>query len=584
MKKVGIAGLLMLLVASMAAPVLAWDFFMKGETEWRYRYWTRLGNDDIFGRMSANNVNLGINHLQTFPTASTTNRGSGTFGVLAGENRFGADMQRTDYRMTVFPRIDVNKAIHVEASVNLTSLGIWSDGQPLVGSGLEATTTNPGYANSLHVPIQDRPVAVNVPNTYVTLQWLKTNITTPILEFSIGYKTSKIGMGLWKHQCNRASASFGVTAHYGPFEIEFSPYFGRDQSAWTLGAARSRIEGNGASQRQEDRRDYFKALLFDIKYTNGPICIQLVSDSYHQPNSQVPDARGAAINPTQTPNEDTLRYRIATAVRYFNGWFFFNAEADWLNRWTSGRGAAESPVLVSQNQNNQAWLYGLETGCLWGPSKLTVNYVRATGDDPSTRQTTEDAAASDQGMSACYMKDWGYLMYYMYGAGDGWDATGCGQPTNFHHAGAKIDYAVASNLNLFVLGAYAWRDQPNAYRLGGNYRLGIQDWTNEDIRLAQTGTFTGHAAPDHAGNIGWEIDLGANWKVLEHLTWNTTFALWRPGAWWSYACPDTASIYRAGIAPNDNPNNPAGEAIATAGRGRRIDPLIAVETTFFIGF
>ena len=41
---------------------------------------------------------------------------------------------------------------------------------------------------------------------------------------------------------------------------------------------------------------------------------------------------------------------------------------------------------------------------------------------------------------------------------------------------------------------------------------------------------------------------------------------------------------RAGIAPNENPNNPAGEAIATAGRGRRIDPLIAVETTLFISF
>lgn len=579
MKAFGRIMIVTLLLSSLAIPAFAWDFHMKGETEWRYRYWTRTGNNDIFGAMDRL-VDLGINHLQTFPTAATTNRGSGTFGVLAGENRFGADMQRVDYRTTLFPKIGVNKAISVEASVNLTSLGIWSDGQPLVGSGIAATTTNPGYVNSLYVPIQDRPVNVDVPNTFVTLQWLKTSIKTPMLDFSIGFKNSKIGMGLWKHACNRASSSFSVSAHYGPFKIGFSPYFGREQSAWTLGTARSRIEGNGASQRQEDRRDYFRAFEGEIEYNNGPLSLQIVSDSYHQPNSPVPDARFAAIAGGARPNEDILRYRLAFAAKYFNGRFFFDAEADWFTRWRSGRGTADSSVLVRQNRDNEAWLYGLETGVVAGPSKVTLNYVRATGDDPSTRHTTEDAADSEQGLNACYMKDWGYLMYYMYGTGDGWDAAGYGQPTNFHHLGAKLDYAVASNLNVFGLFAYAWRDHPNAYTLGGDGRGGIRPFTNDDIRLAQLGQSTLRAVPDHAREIGWEVDGGVAWKLLENLTWNTTFAWWKPGSWWSYAYPDTAALYRATAGGAVTSNYP----IATSRAGRNIDPLFAVETTLMINF
>jgi hypothetical protein len=142
MRRLVLTGLAFLVVFPLGASVFAWDFSMNGEIEYRYRYWTRTGNQDIFGSMNEA-VNLGINHLQTFPTTATTNRGSGAFGVLAGENRFGADMQLNDYRVTIFPKIVVNPAIEITASVNLTSLGIWSDGQPLIGSGIPGALPSP---------------------------------------------------------------------------------------------------------------------------------------------------------------------------------------------------------------------------------------------------------------------------------------------------------------------------------------------------------------------------------------------------------------------------------------------------------
>jgi hypothetical protein len=607
MRRFVFLGLAFVLLAVTSAPVFAWEYSMKGEAEWRYRYWTRTGNNDIFGTMDSTIVNLGLNHLLTFPTSATTNRGSGTFGVLAGENRFGADMCLNDYRVTIYPKIKVNAAIDLTASINLTSLGIWSDGEPLLSRRISAVTTvtgtggppltgvtatstafgmgNPGYINSLYVPIQDRPVNVDVPNTYLTVQWLKLAIKTPMLNFSIGYKDSKIGMGLWKHSCNRASSSFSVSADYGPFKIGFSPYFAREQSSWALGTSRSRIEGNGSTQRQEDRRNYFHAWEGEVEYSNGPLVLQLVSDSYHQPNSpDVSNARGDALT-VNRPTEDILRYRFAFAAKFNNGRLFANAEVDWFNRWRSGRGTAENSLLVREGRDNTAWIYGAEIGCFGGPSKVTVNYVRATGDDPSTRHTTEISEQGDSGVTACYMKEWGYLMYYMYGTGDGWDAAGYGQPTNFQHVGGKLDYAIAANLNIAGVFAYAWRDQPTSYRLGGNYRLGIQPWLNEDIRQSQLGTFRGHAVPDSARVIGWEADVAVDWKILENLTWRTIGAYWQPGNWWSYAYPNTAAIYRAGVAPNSNStSSAAGEALAIRGIGRTIDPLMSVETSILVSF
>ena len=613
MKRFVLIGLAILVIASLTAPVFAWEFSMKGETEYRYRYWTRTGNNDIFGSMGGT-VDLGLNHLQTFPTTAQTTRGGGQpfgstafFGVLAGQNNFGSDMQLNDYRMTLYPKFVVNPAIEVTAGVNLTSLGVWSDGQPLMGSGFGVGTSgglgsarSPGFVNSLYVPNQDEAIGANVPATYVTLQWLKTSIKTPMLDFSIGYKATKLGMGLWKHEFNRPSASFDVSAVYGPFRFGFAPYFGRNQSSWALGTAAggafgagtnptSRIEGAGAAQRQTDRRNYFKAFVGYMEYSNGPLYVVLASDSYVQPSAPAVLARGAALPAAPTnPGTETIRYRPTVAMKYFNGRYFFNAELDWFTRWQSGRGAGSTlptdPNLVSQKQDNDAFLYGLETGFLCGPAKVTANYVVATGDDPSIRHTTDDAAASEAGLNAGYIKDWGYLMYYMYGTGDGWDAAGNGQPTNFHHLGGRLDYAVASNLNLFAVYAYAWRDNPTAYRLGGDYRIGAQQWTNEDIRLSQLGTFRGHTVPDSARDIGWEVDLGINWKLLENLTWDTTLAYWKPGTWWAYAYPNTAELNRLGYTPSAVANSAFGEASATQQLGREIDALFSVETRLLVSF
>jgi len=494
-------------------------------------------------------------------------------GVLAGENNYGADMTLNDNRLTIYPKITVNQAIAVDGSVNFTSLGIWSNGRPYDQTDVY------GWVNDLYVPIADRPLASHIPNTFVTVQWLRGTLNTPMANFSLGYRTSAFGIGLWMHGLNRASSSFSVSIPYGPFQFVFAPYFSRNATGWGT----TRITGAGSVERQDDRRNYFRALFGQIIYRSGLLEFQFMSNSYFQPSSPAVTARGVALAANR-PTQDTLRYRFGLALKYSGGRFFFSGEADWYNRWTSGRGVGQTTTLVREGVDNDGWVYGAEVGTFAGPTKVTLNYVRATGNDTSTRKTTDDAIDCQDGISSPYIKPWGYLMYYMYGAGDGWDAAGYGQPTNLHHAGLRIDYAIASNLNVSLVYSRAWRDQPGAYRLGGDYRIRAQVWANEDIRLSQEGGFRGQAVPDSARDIGWETDLGVDWKLLEGLTWSTTFAYWQPGNWWSYAYPNTAHLYRIGVVPNNNPNTAAGEANATWNLGREIDGLFSVETKLLVNF
>ena len=612
-----------LLLSASAMPAFGWEFTMRGEWEMRYRYWNRTGDHDIFGYMDGTMVDLGINHLKTFPTSSinepvvppgnvqagnplisvrptaNTNPPTGWrqgFGVLAGENSFGAEMSYIDNRMTLLPEVKVNPAIAVTANISLTSLGIWTDGEPYKTA---QATPGAGFVNSVYVPMNECFSGTDVPQTYVTVQWLKAVVKTPMLDFIMGYRPSGVGMGLWKNAGQYPSASFEVVTYYGPFRIGLIPYLGRSQSSWLTNSpvtgTSSRNEGPKAYQRQELRRDFFRALEGEIFYDNGPLNIWIQSDTYAQSHTNRVVSRdldtgqpGAftAATATGLPDTDFRRYRITTGFRYFNGRLFWNAEYTFLYQWHAGKGRAVSntSLLRAIDKDVDAAIWGTEFGAIAGPAKFTFNYVGASGEDPSLR-TAMEAYNGDEGFSSMYIKDWGFLMYELYGTGSCWDVAGLGQPSNFRHVGGRLDYAVASNLNVFGLFSYAWREHPNAFRLGGDYVSSAQRFSNDDIFLSQQGTFRGHAVPDSARDIGWEVDAGFDWKLLEGFTWSTKACIWQPGSWWVYAYPDTAHLYRLNGNPVSNlTTTAANEANATFDLGRKIDPLFGVQATLLITF
>jgi hypothetical protein len=91
-----------------------------------------------------------------------------------------------------------------------------------------------------------------------------------------------------------------------------------------------------------------------------------------------------------------------------------------------------------------------------------------------------------------------------------------------------------------------WADRVgNAYGWGYLSPLTPRRLTGETDTLIPPnvfGAYRGNAAnprrtiPDN--NLGWEIDAGFDWKILEGFNINATFGYWQPGKWFNYACVD----------------------------------------------
>ncbi len=102
---------------------------------------------------------------------------------------------------------------------------------------------------------------------------------------------------------------------------------------------------------------------------------------------------------------------------------------------------------------------------------------------------------------------------------------------------ARLDYAAAANLNLYGTFFYANRTS-HGYSwgcIGPNAGLGAFA-TTPDGNL--NFNFNRYAAspniPDTA--LGYEIDAGVDWKLLEGWTASAFVCYWQPGKWFNYAC------------------------------------------------
>jgi hypothetical protein len=572
-------------LSTYSSPSHGWEFTMKGEIATRTRYVSRTGPYDIFGAMDADTVNLGVNHIKNWPTPAPSNRHNDVRGVLAGEPGFGSDAVLTEFRSTLFPKLQVNKAIWAEGSVNLTSVGVHSGGRPYDNAPSGTVPTNSGgFHNTLWVPINVKMPGTNVPNTMVTVQWWRLSVRFPMFDFSVGMKPYTFGTGLIYNRGQNSASSMAFTAHYGPWTIGQGFYHGRTGSGWNVFARDSLSPLN--FWRKDSEIDYLGTVNFMLFYNSGPLSIGFSLDSWRglaytgNYGSRNPDGTPGARPVGRNPIPDLVEYDVYLAVKYSDGKYFFNGEAVrfWNDR--SGRGVANDlGTQVRQNQDMLAWTYGVETGVVTGPAKFSLSYVRSTGDDPSTRETSEEGWDGEP-VSAYYMRPWAYLMYWTYGTGMSFGPGGHGQISNFHHVGCRLDYAVATNLNLFGVWSHAWRDQPGAYRLGGNYLHTQQRFTNDDLLAAQLGQDV-RPVPQYADRIGWEADIGFQWKLLEGFTWKLTLAYWQPGNWWSHAYPNTAAIYRntpANAIPNPNP------ALARMNPDRKIDPLLGLESVLLVEF
>jgi hypothetical protein len=79
--------------------------------------------------------------------------------------------------------------------------------------------------------------------------------------------------------------------------------------------------------------------------------------------------------------------------------------------------------------------------------------------------------------------------------------------------------------------------------------------------------------PDSA--LGYEIDAGLDWKLLEGWTVSVTAAYWQPGKWFSYACIDrSVSAWETGTTGNFFGTRPS----------RSVDPVIGGQFSLNFAF
>ncbi|MFH0825622.1 MAG: hypothetical protein V2B18_22940 [Pseudomonadota bacterium] len=643
MKKLWTLMLAGLLIAAFTAPALAWEFHMKGEFEFRYRYLARMGAHDLFG-----NADIAQN-LAGYPTvvdttlggvAQNTARMIGFAGPIGNVVRYGghslrgSDAAYTEQRMELNPEIRVNQAIRWRGIYGIqgTLNGNWfsNDGvgpaaaRDATGAVEASSASNMGVGfgrPNFLAPQHNagwwfvHSANLNAESPMTSGAWRASWITaqTPWGIIAAGRRPSGFGLG-WStlHERDVTTSSVAIVAPYGPLTIILSHHL------HDSGEDAEPSSNNGAmtwqtSTDQNEARSWESA--YAVRYTAGNVDLGTLSRIVYYRNTHTVGGpydrvRNAAFAATagvtsgvafqQAPNNDKSTAVQAawfgtravdgngafqnwgatgdvnfllqvTYLKYNNGRFFFNGEYDF--EWLESRRNGARPVSGWTN----AWM--LELGTVLGPTKFTLAHFFKSGHDRraanlNVGQALGGAAvgvmAHDQwtsfltfaGADEC-MKPYQFILGIYGGGNNSYDVAGYPTWGDFVGYAARIDYAVAANLNTFVSGLYALR-QSNTGTYIGQY--------------GANGTAAGVAGvtpnvPDDF--LGIEVNAGVDWKLLEGLTFNGVFGVWQPGPWFLNAYRDYT--YTDGGAPS---------TITTANQPiqRFIDPIMAFQGSLMVQF
>jgi hypothetical protein len=195
----------------------------------------------------------------------------------------------------------------------------------------------------------------------------------------------------------------------------------------------------------------------------------------------------------------------------------------------------------------------VDMGIMAGPAKATLLWAQSSGpvlnnNNPAYRSPFVLSGFNPKtytGWALDYqaLEPYQYLMFGVYAGGNQTFSglfvsdDGRGLMSDAYAFAGRLDYAVASNLNVY--GTYMWAHRLESY---GTF-MGHFMSNGVPATAAQRAAFRQNAGvpldgferyvPD--GFLGWEVNLGLDWKLLEGLTLRTKYAYWAPGQWFNYA-------------------------------------------------
>jgi hypothetical protein len=549
-----------LCVLTGLVPAHAWEFQMEGQVTWTYQWFTQKGHQGFFGPYNIDN-GLGT-------TTANLNFWGG--GLMDTDLSAGADQHWHNINAKLQLMVKINEAIRVK-------------GQYRIGLFGDPTADNDYHAH--FYPGVDNAISEGK----WTLFWVTAQ--TPIGMFAVGKRRWLWGTGLQYDGSDSASTeSVLLVSPFGPLDIGigFSPY------RLAGGAARPPtilpppgpilqidlydLGGRQYYNRSEKSGSFSRDFLGFVTYSAGPVQAGVIGNygSFHiGPESRLGGNRFLA--------QDSELFHGSAFVKYNNGRLFFNSEAACLY-WTDKFSGQTAQVGPPNPRYIEQWRYMAESGVIVGPSKISLLYAWLPGPDRRNGSLIgkQPAAFIWHPTFDTYLSNfsvfhpYAYLLASDYGAGlKAYDLSVNGYLRDAWLLAARVDYAVAANLNIFAAGIWAERTS-NGYGWGclapnDTAFNGIPNDGN--ISLNINGAAGSPNIPDRA--LGYEIGTGFDWKFLEGWTVSVVFAYWRPGKWFNYACVDRS-------VPGWNAPGP-GNFYGTR-PDRSIDPVIGGEFTLAFSF
>ncbi|MGO8822379.1 MAG: hypothetical protein ACLQT6_04715 [Desulfomonilaceae bacterium] len=567
MKKLWIGLLATLLLALFVAPAFAWEFKMGGQFEWRYRYIGRAnGYQDLFGdmRFQDNPLNTtgqvigfaGPNFWRGYNGANTLPMATGSWGdavrvVKSGFAYADADASEYDQRMTFTPELRVNNAIYFMMNMDLAGIRNKYNHRDMQTNGI------------LDRWYQDR-MSQNAFDTAMipSFNQYKLVCQLPWFLLSLGAKDFPFGTGALLGYNTRASALFAVIP-YGPFLIEPGIWNSRNPEGWGDFVPYT-SSGPGPNTVLDMDQGKHNVILWAVLglYRSGPL--EIGGGFIHKMLHLSSADGGTATKQIQYgPYLPTVGYQYGasdTALivyeiygKYNNGRFFANAEYNWapVDVTYSGVGTVTSSTAQFSGApplHEEVSSFYAEAGALCGPAKLGFLLGWSSGGCLNNWNPTKVYAPLD--LNGQVTDAYNYLMFHTYGGGNNapW-GTGVsftndenGMMADAWALAARLDYAVAANLN--VWGSYMWasRVEENSTYAGQYSPYGASGTTNNTVALAQAWKLANIPGAGANANpyvddayLGWEAQLGVDWKLLENMSVMSRYAYWQPGPWFDQA-------------------------------------------------
>ncbi len=556
-------GLLAALLMAMfytSGLVEAWEFSTTASLRWFGQYGNQLGPNGFFGR-------YGMDNSSTGDYAST----NGWLGAKLNDLVSGSAAGRQKMETHFYPEFRINTAARLRGKYRIADYD-----DPSASSYLNST--RPG-------------VDVAISEGQWTLWWL--SVQTPWGIVAYGKRPFTFGCGLqYNGQEDYTSESLLVTALYGPLRVGFGWYpwrqqpdnpFRRPASAAYQNVIGAKYDYPAAKTPYYNAFDMNGALAvspsFFITYDSGSLSTGVLAEYYTfgaGAESRRSQAEAAAF-----PAYDTASLDGGAYVKYNNGRYFVNTEVDWIYSTTRYEASLDGtfngtpPTRPNGTRSLfapryvEAWRCMAETGFVTGPVKTSFLYARLPGPDRRHGVLIDRQpyfyGFGNYGVFGPYSM----VLNFYYGAGlDLMNLNGDGYMNDASVFGLRVDYAVASNLNAACSVFYAERVSPHGY--GWGFIRPAPPVNGSAIQLTNfetvnAATFDAPSIPD--GDLGWECDLAADWKLLEGWTLRMQGGLWFPGKWFNYACVDRSV---------SNWDKPAASNVFGVRPNRTIDPVLGL--------